>query len=131
VCKDLACKVDFAEPNQTRGQACFYKQQDTQGTDSLDFLVCTKSFGGLLVEHRIHRLQDDMLLTHSAPATMRKYPNDIHNKETYVEAGELIIWRWLGVDRFFPPGYEDAPPTVLRGCSSVSRHYRTFNKASL
>jgi len=50
---------------------------------------------------------------------MRVYPNDHNKKDTYLEAGELIIWRWLGVDRYFPPGYEDKPPTVLRGCSSV------------
>ena len=51
---------------------------------------------------------------------MRRYPNDSHNKECYLEPGELIIWRWLGVDRFFPPRYEETPQSVLRGCSSVS-----------
>ncbi len=47
VCKDLACKVDFAEPDQARGQTCFYKQQNTQSTDPLDFLVCTKPLKGI------------------------------------------------------------------------------------
>lgn len=61
---------------------------------------------------------------------MRQYPNDFDNKECYLEPGELIVWRWLGVDRFFPPRYEESPQTVLRGCSSVSASecelYRVF-----
>jgi polycomb protein EED len=52
---------------------------------------------------------------------MRVYPDDPENKETYLEAGELVIWRWLGLDRFFPAGYEDVPTRVYRGVAAVSR----------
>ena len=71
------------------------------------------------------RLQDDLLLTHSAPAIMKKRPLDPKSKSTYIEPGELIIWRWLSVDRFFPPrpGQEDdpVPLSTIRGCSAVSK----------
>lgn len=68
------------------------------------------------------RLQDDLLLTHSASAIMRVSPDDKHDKRTYIEAGELVIWRWLGVDRFFRAHeFEQNPEAIfsLRGCSSV------------
>jgi len=74
---------------------------------------------------KIPRLQDDLLLTHSAPAIMKKRPLDPKSKSTYIEPGELIIWRWLSVDRFFPPrpGQEDdpVPLSTIRGCSAVSK----------
>jgi len=76
-------------------------------------------------------LQDDLLLTYSAPALMRKYPYDAQNKETYLEQGELIIWRWLGVDRYFPPNHEGVPPTVLRGCSSDYQESSSFQLISI
>lgn len=52
---------------------------------------------------------------------MRANPNDAQDKSTYIDPGELIIWRWLGIDRFFPPPSpaEEEPPNVLHGCSSV------------
>jgi hypothetical protein len=51
---------------------------------------------------------------------MRHYPDDPDKKETYLEAGELIIWRWLGLDRFFPAGHEDVQTRLYRGISAVS-----------
>jgi len=51
---------------------------------------------------------------------MRLYPDDPDKKETYLEAGELIIWRWLGLDRFFPAGHEDVQTRLYRGISAVS-----------
>jgi hypothetical protein len=66
----------------------------------------------------VNRLQHDLLLTHSGPALMRTY-QDPMNKTVHVETGELVIWRWLGIDRFFPPDKEDISQDLLRGCASV------------
>jgi len=72
------------------------------------------------------RLSDDTLLTHSAPAILR---GDDDNTSSIVsevnfdssrdelESGTIMLWRWLGLDRFFPPGWE--PQTRFSGCSSV------------
>ncbi|KDR84928.1 hypothetical protein GALMADRAFT_233399 [Galerina marginata CBS 339.88] len=78
-------------------------------------------------------LQHDLLLTHSAPAIMRVSPDSKKDKETYLEAGELIIWRWLSVDRFFPTGYEDNPDSLrgLRGCSSDYQESSSFKLLSI
>lgn len=65
------------------------------------------------------RLEHDILLTHSAPAIMRTFPDNPQNKSTYLVPGEVIIWRWFGIDRFFPPGQEEVSHNVLHGCSSV------------
>lgn len=66
--------------------------------------------------HAMHRINQDILLTHSAPAMMRR--RDDIPEDIYEEAGTLVLWRWLGFDRFFPP---NAPyQKVLRGCASVS-----------
>jgi polycomb protein EED len=66
------------------------------------------------------RLDHDILLTNSAPALLREKPDIEDAKETYLEAGTLTIWRWLGIDRFFPPGHdEEHRQEVLRGCASV------------
>lgn len=51
-----------------------------------------------------------------------RYTNIPESRETYLESGQLIVWRWLGIDRFFPPDQgEDVRQDVLRGCSSVGR----------
>lgn len=49
---------------------------------------------------------------------MRDAPDNTDNKKTRIEAGQLIVWQWLGLDRFFPANHE---PNVdgLRGCASV------------
>jgi polycomb protein EED len=40
--------------------------------------------------------------------------------DVYFEKGSLVMWRWLGFDRFFPPGSLEQPPQkALRGCASV------------
>ncbi|KAF9535413.1 hypothetical protein CPB83DRAFT_753678 [Crepidotus variabilis] len=79
------------------------------------------------------RLADDILLTHSAPAHMRRYPNDSNDRETYLEPGELILWRWLGVDRFFPPKWEDlkASDLLFRGCSSDYQESSSFKLVAI
>lgn len=49
---------------------------------------------------------------------------------TYLEPGTLVLWRWLGVDRFFPAAQEELirregleRQQVLRGCASVSLQF--------
>jgi hypothetical protein len=48
---------------------------------------------------------------------MMRRRNDVPN-DLYEEAGTLVLWRWLGFDRFFPP--DKQYQKVLRGCASVS-----------
>lgn len=72
----------------------------------------------LKIRVRLYRLEDDILLTHSAPAMMRYNPGSSTNKKTYLEPGEFAVWRWLGMNRFFPP--LQSPPPFFRGCASVS-----------
>ncbi len=50
---------------------------------------------------------------------MRLYPSVVGNNDTYIEPGTIVLWRWLGLNRFFPA---TKPPDqeVLRGCASVS-----------
>ncbi|TFK41221.1 WD40-repeat-containing domain protein [Crucibulum laeve] len=74
---------------------------------------------------------DDMLLAHSAPAVMRVKPTNPHNKETYLEPGELTVFRWLGLDRFFPPGHEDTPRDTLKGCASDYQESSSFKLISI
>ncbi|KAF8905524.1 WD40-repeat-containing domain protein [Gymnopilus junonius] len=78
-------------------------------------------------------LQDDLLLTHSAPAVMRVSPDSKHDKRTYTEAGELVMWRWLGVDRFFSAQFEQEGDAVfnLRGCSSDYQESSSFKLISI
>ena len=65
---------------------------------------------------------------------MRTNPNDAQDKSTYLDPGELIVWRWLGIDRFFPPNQKGA--NVLHGCSSVCAFFsmsknKMLNRSSL
>ena len=45
-------------------------------------------------------------------------------KELEKQSGELIMWKWLGFDRFFPPD-KDKWPAPLRGCASASVYIST------
>lgn len=65
------------------------------------------------------RLQNDLLLSHSAPAIMRQTSNSTESRETWIEPGQLVVWRWLSLYRFFPPQHSDVRPDILRGCASV------------
>lgn len=80
------------------------------------FARCDLTLCSMIVKYR---LQDDILLTHSAPAVMRKDPDDANAKETYLEPGELTIWRWLSMFRFFPVRAEEHSKASLRPISSV------------
>lgn len=76
-------------------------------------------------------LEHDILLTHSAPAMMRNSPDNPRDNSTYLVPGELIIWRWFGIDRFFPPDQEEASPNVLHGCSSDYQESASFKLISI
>ncbi len=77
----------------------------------------------------IYRLEDDLLITHSAPAVMRVDPDNPRRTQTCIEAGELTIWRWLGLDRFFPANQELKPPAALLGVGAVRLLYISdYNK---
>lgn len=67
-------------------------------------------------------LSQDTLISHSAPALMRRDP---HNREDlYEEEGTVVVWRWLGYDRFFPPGM--TPMKHFRGVASDFRGSESF-----
>jgi len=72
---------------------------------------------------------------------MRKYFDASDNvpegseKDTYVEAGEITIWRWLGMDRFFPPIFMKAGAELrgemlrtIRGNAGVSGPYCLYQR---
>ena len=67
--------------------------------------------------HGLHfRLGEDTLMSHSAPALMRRIPDNV--KDVYEEKGTVVIWHWLSLNRFFPPNMKYQ--RILRGCASVS-----------
>ncbi|PFH54418.1 hypothetical protein AMATHDRAFT_37800 [Amanita thiersii Skay4041] len=55
----------------------------------------------------VNWLSEDVLISHSAPAVMRV---DSNSYDTYEEPGQVILWRWLALGRFFPP---DIDPKVM------------------
>ncbi|KAH8100653.1 WD40 repeat-like protein [Cristinia sonorae] len=61
-------------------------------------------------------LNQDTLISHSAPAVMRQFGTI---DSFYEEPGSVVIWRWLGFDRFFPPG--KPRQVVTRSCASDYR----------
>ncbi|KAK0506374.1 WD40-repeat-containing domain protein [Armillaria luteobubalina] len=75
-------------------------------------------------------LEDDTLLSHSAPAMMRVYPSVAGNTDTYIEPGTIVLWHWLGLNRFFPA---TKPPDqeVLRGCASDYQQSASFKILSV
>ncbi|KII93926.1 hypothetical protein PLICRDRAFT_409781 [Plicaturopsis crispa FD-325 SS-3] len=91
-------------------------------TPDLEGRHLTREDKPLFSSSRLHKagvcsiawLNDDTLITHSLPALMRRH-EDVRD-DIYYEPGTVVLWRWLGLDRFFPP---NAPlQKVLRGCAS-------------
>ncbi|TFK77154.1 hypothetical protein BDN72DRAFT_783997 [Pluteus cervinus] len=76
--------------------------------------------------HSIRWLHNDTLISHSAPAVMYQDTERPNPRETYLEAGELVIWRWLGVDRFFPSSQGDTHQEIIRGCASDYQDSASF-----
>ncbi|KAG2159804.1 WD40-repeat-containing domain protein [Suillus bovinus] len=87
----------------------------------------------LFSSSRIHKarvisvswLSTDTLVTHSAPALMRRRGR---NDDVYYEDGTVTIFRWIGFDRFFPAGQEIGK--VFRGCSSDYHESSSFTLIS-
>ncbi|KAF6766168.1 hypothetical protein DFP72DRAFT_838730 [Ephemerocybe angulata] len=94
----------------------------------------------LFSSSRIHKamvlsvswLHPDFLITHSAPAEMRVDPVGTKNKETYLDPGEVVVWQWLGLNRFYPPDLENAlegpqnKQRYRRGCASDYQESSSF-----
>ncbi|KAH6917509.1 WD40-repeat-containing domain protein [Coprinopsis sp. MPI-PUGE-AT-0042] len=71
-------------------------------------------------------LTAELLVSHSAPAIMRKDFNDPTNRETYLEPGQLVVWRWLALNRFFNPQFYEVRQATLRGCQSDYQDSSSF-----
>ncbi|KAG7099176.1 hypothetical protein E1B28_001047 [Marasmius oreades] len=71
-------------------------------------------------------ISDDILLTHSAPAIMSIPATDDEHPD--IEPAYMVLWRWLGKDRFFPVGWNEHPSqqTALRGCASDYQESASF-----
>ncbi|KAG0708806.1 WD40-repeat-containing domain protein [Suillus ampliporus] len=72
------------------------------------------------------RLNTDTLVTHSAPALMRRHGR---KDDLYYEDGTVTIFRWIGFDRFFPPDHIIGK--MLRGCSSDYQESSSFTLISM
>lgn len=105
--------------------------------------VLTREDKPLFSSGRIHRarvlsvswvsneLYQDLLLTHSAPALLKMDPDNPNSKDMCQEPGQLIVWRWLSLDRFFPAAHEDGVrQTILRGCASDYQESCSFKVIS-
>ncbi|KAF7784640.1 hypothetical protein Agabi119p4_805 [Agaricus bisporus var. burnettii] len=97
----------------------------------------------LFSSSRIHRsrvlsvqwMSHDTLISHNPSAILRTDPTDEDNKDTYMVPGEIVVWTWLGLDRFFPPLYDDLKAegrsqTVLRGCASDYQESSSFTMSA-
>ncbi|KAG6885586.1 hypothetical protein C0993_012588 [Termitomyces sp. T159_Od127] len=88
----------------------------------------------LFSSSRIHKarvlsiswLQPDLLLSHSAPAIMRQTSSNTESRETWIEPGQLVVWRWLSLNRFFPLEHSDVRQDILRGCASDYQESNSF-----
>lgn len=100
-------------------------------------VLLTRADKPLFSSSKIHRarvlsvswLHHDLLLTHSAPALMKEHNTE--SKAMFLESGQLIVWRWLAIDRFFPPGSgEETRGNTLRGCASDYQESASFKTIS-
>ena len=62
-------------------------------------------------------MDQDTLLTHSDPIILRNPDESLRNAP-----GTLVLWRWLGLDRFFPPDRNTWPEVMLTPLP-VSKQY--------
>ncbi|KAI0361519.1 WD40 repeat-like protein [Trametes cingulata] len=71
-------------------------------------------------------LAEDILVSHSAPALMRHNQENV--EDTYYEEGTVVVWQWLSLNRFFPPG--KTPQKIMRGTASDYRNSESFKVLS-
>jgi len=76
----------------------------------------------------VNWISHDVLLSHCAPAIMREDPKNTHSP-VYFTNGTVALWRWLGLDRFFPPNQR--MQTVLRGCASDYQESSSYKLLSM
>lgn len=62
-------------------------------------------------------MSEDVLLSHSGPVLLR---SEADRGSLYTGPGTLVLWKWLGLRRFFPQD-RDEFPAVMRMCSAVRR----------
>ncbi|KAI0651941.1 WD40-repeat-containing domain protein [Trametes meyenii] len=95
----------------------------------------------------VYWLADDILVSRSAEALMRKNPDIV--QDIYYEEGTgsilvylhlawpgyitregitAVVWQWLSLNRFFPPG--KVPQKVMRGTASDYRNSESFKVLS-
>ncbi|KAF8640524.1 hypothetical protein AX17_000186 [Amanita inopinata Kibby_2008] len=81
----------------------------------------------------INWLDKDILVSHSAPAILRTEIKDSEDPcESAIEPGQLVLWRWLSLDRFFPPGLPEAAyRQPLRGHASDFGNSSSFKILSV
>ena len=90
------------------------------------------------ISHYVFRLSEDTLLTHCTSTAFASHrdivtPNEqLESPESKEDEevskpkawtgcpGRVVIFRWLGLNRFFPPA-ETKYRSIQRGCVSVSR----------
>ncbi|KAI9065816.1 WD40 repeat-like protein [Trametes sanguinea] len=70
----------------------------------------------------VYWLADSILVSRSAAALMRRNPDVV--EDTYYEQGTVVVWQWLGLNRFFPPGM--VPQKIMRGTASDYRNSESF-----
>ncbi|EGO26397.1 hypothetical protein SERLADRAFT_463426 [Serpula lacrymans var. lacrymans S7.9] len=68
-------------------------------------------------------LDQDILLTHSAPVLVREEIGE--SVEFHYEDGIMAVWCWLGLDRYLPPGQPWSEKSVP-GCKSDYRDSFSF-----
>ncbi|KIL70894.1 hypothetical protein M378DRAFT_6776 [Amanita muscaria Koide BX008] len=51
----------------------------------------------------VNWLSEDILQTHSAPVILPTTADDGQPVEFITEPGDLLLWQWLGLKRYFPP----------------------------
>ena len=59
----------------------------------------------------LRRLSDDILLSHDSP-TLLRHRHQGEKPAATTEAGQVVLWRWLSLNRFFPHGLRTYQQTV-------------------
>ncbi|KAF5374812.1 hypothetical protein D9758_000336 [Tetrapyrgos nigripes] len=70
-------------------------------------------------------LNDDTLLTHSAPAVLSDDCGDDEQTPLRLEPGTVVLWRWTGLERFFPAHWDRRQRNFL-GCASDYQESSSF-----
>lgn len=135
--QDLAC-ARLSRPTSSRRQAVIQQHACSSLCSRIRGLV-RGSFRPMgHIPHYVFRLSEDTLLTHCTSTAFASHRDIVTPNEQLesTESGEgkevpkpkewtgcpgrVVIFRWLGLNRFFPPA-ETMYRSIQRGCVSVSR----------